>query len=189
MAILDIRIKNMVCPRCITAVKGVLEAQEIEFSEVNLGTVKMTQSLSENQKHALSISLLNLGFELLESDKSALISQIKTLIIQQIHHSSESLQVNFSTYLSKQLQQEYTSLSKLFSSVEGLTIEKFITTQKIEKAKELILYDQMNLAEIAFQIGYSNSAYLSAQFKKETGMTPTEFRKQSDPNRKSLDSI
>lgn len=154
-----------------------------------LGQVDLDKPITAAQKGQLSLLLQSKGFELLESEKSTLITQIKTAIISQIHHSNIVMKENFSTFLAKQLDHEYTSLSKLFSSVEGITIEKFITAQKIEKAKELILYDQMSLAEIAFQLDYNSAAYLSAQFKKETGMTPSEFKKQSNPKRKNLDSI
>ena len=184
-----IHIKNMVCPRCISAVEGILQEQGIGYSEVKLGEVNLTKSISEEQKQRLSKSLMSQGFELLENEKSSLIAQIKTAVIAQVHHSKEPMKENFSSYLSKRLHHEYTALSKLFSSVEGITIEKYITAQKIEKAKELLYYDEMSLAEIAFQLDYSSSAYLSSQFKKETGMTPSEFKKQSDPKRRNLDSF
>jgi AraC-like DNA-binding protein len=185
----SIQIKNMVCPRCISAVEGILQEQGIGYSEVKLGEVNLTKSISEQQKERLSESLTSQGFELLENEKSSLIAQIKTAVIAQIHHSKEPMKENFSSYLSQRLHHEYTALSKLFSSVEGITIEKYITAQKIEKAKELLYYDEMSLAEIAFQLDYSSSAYLSSQFKKETGMTPSEFKKQSDPKRRNLDSF
>jgi len=185
----SIHIKNMVCPRCISAVEGFLQVQRIGYSEVKLGEVNLTNSISHEQKERLSESLMSQGFELLENEKSSLIAQIKAVVIAQVHHSKESMKENFSSYLSKRLHHEYTALSKLFSSVEGITIEKYITAQKIEKAKELLYYDEMSLAEIAFQLDYSSSAYLSSQFKKETGMTPSEFKKLSDPKRRNLDSF
>lgn len=185
----SIHIKNMVCPRCISAVEGILQEQGIGYSEVKLGEVNLTKSISEEQKQRLSKSLMSQGFELLENEKSSLIAQIKTAVIDQVHHSKEPMKENFSSYLSKRLHHDYTALSKLFSSVEGITIEKYITAQKIEKAKELLYYDEMSLAEIAFQLDYSSSAYLSSQFKKETGMTPSEFKKQSNPKRRNLDSF
>jgi AraC-like DNA-binding protein len=185
----SIHIKNMVCPRCISAVEGILHEQGIGYSDVKLGEVNLTNSISHEQKERLSESLMSQGFELLENEKSSLIAQIKAVVIAQVHHSKESMKENFSSYLSKRLHHEYTALSKLFSSVEGITIEKYITAQKIEKAKELLYYDEMSLAEIAFQLDYSSSAYLSSQFKKETGMTPSEFKKLSDPKRRNLDSF
>lgn len=185
----EIHIKNMVCPRCIRAVEGILKEQEILYSQVKLGEVSLNNSITSIQKGKLSEALSLQGFELLETEKSSLIAQIKAAIISQIHYESAAMKENFSSFLAKKLNHEYTSLSKLFSSVEGITIEKYITAQKIEKAKELLYYDQMSLSEIAFQLDYSSSAYLSSQFKKETGMTPSEFKKQSDPKRKNLDSL
>jgi AraC-like DNA-binding protein len=184
-----IHIKNMVCPRCISAVEMILKEQDILYSQVKLGEVSLNNSITSIQKGKLSEALSLQGFELLETEKSTLIAHIKAAIISQIHHESAPMTENFSTFLASRLNQEYTSLSRLFSSVEGITIEKYITAQKIEKAKELLYYDEMSLAEIAFQLDYSSSAYLSSQFKKETGMTPSEFKKQSDPKRRNLDSL
>jgi len=184
-----IHIKNMVCPRCISAVEIILKEQEILYSQVKLGEVSLDNSITSIQKGKLSEALSLQGFELLESEKSSLIAQIKAAIISKIHHSSSPMKENFSTFLANWLNQEYSSISRIFSSIEGITIEKYITAQKIEKAKELLYYDEMSLAEIAFQLDYSSSAYLSSQFKKETGMTPSEFKKQIDPKRRNLDSL
>lgn len=179
----------MVCPRCIAAVRKSLEELEIPVDSIELGKVQLATSLSSEQKSILSKSLENQGFELLESKNAALISQIKSLIIEQIHHSDQNLGENFSTFLSEKLQHEYTSLSRLFSQVEGITIERFITRQKIERVKELLFYNQLNLSQIAFDLSYSSVAHLSAQFKKETGMTPSEFKKNHPGKRLSLDKI
>ncbi|SEG18120.1 helix-turn-helix domain-containing protein [Algoriphagus boritolerans] len=186
---MEILIKNMVCPRCIQAVKESLQALEIPFESIELGKVTLVNSLLKDQKSELAKSLSEKGFELLESKNAALISQIKSLIINQIHHSDQVMGENFSTFLSENLHQEYTSLSRLFSQVEGLTIEKYITRQKIERVKELLFYDQLSLSQIAFELNYSSVAYLSAQFKKETGMTPSEFKKSRKIDRKSLDQL
>ncbi|EOZ95798.1 putative regulatory protein [Indibacter alkaliphilus LW1] len=182
-------IKNMVCPRCIMAVETVLDELEIPYKSVQLGQVDFSQAIPKGKMESLDKKLTGLGFELLESGKSSLISQIKTLIIDQIHHKNEALRVNFSTLLSDQLHHDYTYLSRLFSSVEGITIEKFITKQRIEKVKEMLFYDELTLAEIAFKLDYSSSAYLSTQFKKETGMTPSQFKKMHSPDRRHLDSL
>ena len=182
-------IKNMVCPRCVEAVKDSLLDLEIGFSGIELGKVTLTQELTEDVKSTLSAALESKGFELLEFGKSGLISQIKSLIIGQIHHSGEQMHENFSSFLAEKLEHEYTSLSRLFSQVEGITIEKFITRQKIERVKEFLFYDQLSLSEIAFKLGYSSAAYLSSQFKKETGMTPSEFKKSHSGERKSLDQF
>lgn len=183
-----LHIKNMVCPRCIMAVKGVFDDVQLPIEEVVLGEVKLQQQASPEQLKVVKERLQELGFDLLESGKSALISKIKTLLIEQIHYASEPLSVNFSTYLSEKLHYEYSYLSRLFSSVEGITIEKFITSQKIEKVKELLFYDEQSLSEIAFQLNYSSVAHLSSQFKKETGMTPTAFKAQRRPAHAPRDS-
>lgn len=186
---MEILIKNMVCPRCIEAVRKSLEELEIHFDSIDLGKVTLPSPLSSDQKAHLSKLLKSKGFELLESKNVVLISQIKSLIIEQIHHSDQNLSENFSTFLAEKLQHEYTALSRLFSQVEGITIERFVTRQKIERVKELLFYDQLNLSQIAFELNYSSVAYLSSQFKKETGMTPSEFKKSRNMGRKSLDQI
>jgi AraC-like DNA-binding protein len=186
---MELLIKNMVCPRCIDAVKDSLEDSKIQFEAVELGKVRLQSSLTSTQKDHLSKSLESKGFELLESRTSALISQIKTLIIEQVHHSDQRLGENFSSFLAERLGQEYSSLSKLFSQVEGITIEKYVTRQRIERVKEFLFYDQLSLSEIAFKMDYSSVAHLSSQFKKETGMAPTEFKKSHSVPRKSLDKV
>lgn len=184
-----IHIKNMVCPRCIIAVEQLFEDLQIDITSIRLGSVTVSFPFTEQQYENLKTGLDALGFELLESERSALISQMKSLIIDQLRNKQEKLHVNFSTFLSENLNHEYTYLSRLFSATEGITIEKFITTQKIERVKELLFYDQLTLSEIAFQMDYSSVAYLSAQFKKETGMTPSAFKKQNRPGHRYLDDI
>jgi len=186
---MEILIKNMVCPRCIEAVTKTFEELEIPIDAIELGKVHLPSPLSSELKSILSKSLKSQGFELLESKNAALISQIKSLIIKQIHHSDQILGENYSTFLSEKLEQEYTSLSRLFAQVEGITIERFITRQKIERVKELLFYNQMNLSQISFDLNYSSVAHLSTQFKKETGMTPSEFKKNRSGERQSLDKI
>lgn len=176
-----IHIKNMVCPRCIMAVEDLFKVLNIEIKSIRLGEVVVSRKLEDETKRQLAKQLKDLGFALLEPGKSLIISQIKSMLIQQIHHTNEPLKVNYSTFLSENLHHDYSYLSRLFSSVEGVTIEKFITAQKIERVKELLFYNEMNLSEIAFQMNYSSVAHLSAQFKKETGMTPSAFKKQKSP--------
>ena len=184
-----IHVKNMVCPRCIASVKEALDQLKLSYSSIELGRITLESSPSVSQKKQLSESLQTRGFELLEEGKSTLISHIKSILIEQIQHTDESIRENFSSFISEKLNHEYTYLSKLFSQVEGITIEKYITRLKIERVKELMFYKEKSLSEIADQLGYSSVAYLSAQFKKETGMTPSEFKKQTKTGRKSLDSI
>ena len=182
-------IKNMVCPRCIESVRSIFNEMNIETTSVQLGEVTTSNSISTSQKTELQELLNKKGFELLEDNKSKLISQIKSIIVDQIHHSHEVLKVNFSTLLAANLNHDYSYLSRLFSSVEGITIERYVLKQKIERVKELIFYKELTLSEIAFEMNYSSVAHLSAQFKKETGMTPTQFKDQSKQERKSLDVL
>lgn len=179
----------MVCPRCIAAVENVLREANIPFGAIKLGEVELTTDLTDMQQSELATKLQSIGFELLESERSKTISQIKTLIIKQIHHDKHKLNVNLSTLLADALHQDYSGLSRLFSSVEGITIEKFAMRQKIERVKELLFYDELNLSEIAFEMNYSSVAHLSAQFKKETGMTPTQFKANKDSGRISIDGV
>jgi AraC family transcriptional regulator len=184
-----IYIKNMVCSRCILVVKQELEKLKLVANSIVLGEVQLKEEPSEKQLTQLKISLSALGFEILDDSKKKLIEKIKNIVIDQVHHSSINDHYNFSEILSKKLHKDYSYLSGLFSEVEGITIEKYIINQKIEKAKELIAYNEMNFNEIAYQLGYSSSAHLSAQFKKITGLTPTHFKKAGDKRRKSLDKI
>tara|TARA_R110002020_G_scaffold52026_6_gene146747 strand:- start:2010 stop:2573 length:564 start_codon:yes stop_codon:yes gene_type:complete len=184
-----IYVKNMVCPRCITSVSETLKKLHIPYSTVELGKISLDAHLSQTQYKQLVDSLISQGFELLEDGKSTLISQIKSTLIDQIQHSNGEMTENYSRFISEKLKHEYTYLSKLFSQVEGITIEKFITKVKIERVKELIIYNEKSLSEIADLLNYSSVAYLSSQFKKETGMTLSTFRKQGKDSRIGLDKI
>lgn len=189
MSTTTIYIKNMVCPRCIDAVKEICEELNIPIKHLQLGKLETSLSLNDDLKMELDSALKQRGFELLQSKNEKIIEQIKTIIITQIHYSKESLTTNFSTYLSEKLHYEYATLSRIFSSVEGITIERFILKQKIERVKELLYYKELTLSEIAFQMNYSSVAHLSAQFKKETGMSPSQFKKLKNPPLQSLDDI
>jgi AraC family transcriptional regulator len=186
-------IKNMVCNRCIAAVKQELEQQGLHPKRISLGEVDIEETeLSENQLHNLDTALVNLGFERIDDRKGRLIEAIKSKVIQMIHHTDKvNLKFNWSSVLSEELHYEYNYLSNLFSSVEGITLEQYIIRQKIEKVKELLFYDELNLSEIAYRLGYSSVAHLSTQFKKVTGLTPSEMKKsrEIDQNRKPLDSV
>ncbi len=179
----------MVCPRCIDTVKDIFDELKIETTSVQLGAVVTPSDILPAQKVEIEQRLSAKGFELLQDNKSKLISKIKAIIIDQIHYKGTALKVNFSTVIADKLNHGYPSLSRLFSSVEGITIERFILKQKVEHVKELLFYDELTLSEIAFQMDYSSVAHLSAQFKKETGMTPSEFKKMRKPGHKSLDSL
>jgi len=183
-----LQIKNMVCPRCVMAVQNLFHSLGIDFIEVRLGEVLLENDLKQKQKSEFREKLQQLGFELLDDKHAALINQIKTLIIGLIQNEKE-LNLNLSSFLSKKLNRDYSQLSKLFSSTVGITIEQFTILQKIEKVKELLIYDELSLKEIAFRLGYSSTAYLSSQFKKITGLTPTEFKNLTQKDRKSPDEI
>lgn len=185
---MELAIKNMVCPRCIAAVDATLRNMGIHAEQVNLGQVIIKEELESNQLAELKRLLQQQGFELLEADKDRIIDRIKSIIIEHIHHMNGK-PVVFSELLSKELNKDYSGLSKLFSAEEGITIEQFIILQKIEKVKELLLYKELNLTEIADLLGYSSSAHLSSQFRKITGLTPTAFRSSGTNNRHSIDSL
>jgi len=186
---ITLHIKNMVCPRCTSTVQSIFNSLNIDVQSIKLGEVVIGSQLNKDLKLKLEVQLSEHGFELLEDHNSKIISQIKALIVDHVHHNVTDLKINFSSFLSEKLNHEYSALSKLFSAVEGLTIERFILKQKIEKVKELLFYNELNLSEIAFRMNYSSSAHLSSQFKKETGMTPSAFKKTRNPSHRSLDSI
>ena len=179
----------MVCGRCILVVKQELEKLGIPVKQVSLGEVETTEDIPNDTIAILSKNLTALGFELLDSNKHQLIEKIKNTIINQVHYSEGERVYNYSEILSKALLKDYSYLSNLFSEVEGITIEKYIIHQKIEKAKELIIYDELSLSEIAYRLGYSSVAHLSNQFKKVTGLTPTHFKQVGRNKRKPLDQV
>jgi len=183
-------IKNMVCNRCKMVVKTELEKLGFNPVFVKLGEVELVQeNLNTAQSEAIKKALSNFGFELLTDKKKQIIEQIKTTIIELVHYQNEPLKSNLSDYLSKKLNTEYAYLSAIFSEIEQNTIEKYFIQQKIEKAKELLTYGEHSLSEIAFQLNYSSVAHLSAQFKKISGQTPSQYKQSQDLNRKTLDEI
>ncbi|AEV96432.1 AraC family transcriptional regulator [Niastella koreensis] len=182
-------IKNMVTHRCILVVRDALEKLGIRYSEVNLGEVSLKENISDTQLNQIKSSLLSLDLELLEDKKTILVQQIKTLIIDLIYHSDEPLVKNLSVYLSLQLQYDYTYMSNLFSNQQGITIEKYYICHKIERVKELLLYNELSLTDIAFNLHYSSVAHLSAQFKKVTGVTPTQFKQTSGNKRDLIENV
>jgi AraC-like DNA-binding protein len=182
-------IKNMVCGRCEMAIQLELEKMKISILSMQLGEVEIARDLKETEKETLSRNLNALGFELLDDKISRTIERIKNLIIDLVHYQNEKLKINLSTYLADDLMQDYSALSNLFSETEGTTIEHFFIAQKIERAKELLLYNELTLSEIAIQLNYSNVAHLSNQFKKVTGFTPTHFKKLKEIKRKQIDSL
>ena len=179
----------MVSDRCKTAVKEELKKFGFHFIVVDLGEVEIMEDLTNEQNEELKKALLNLGFELMDNKKAILIEKIKNTIIEMVHHSNETIKVNFSDYLSEKLNYDYTYLANLFSEVQGTTIEQFIISHKIERIKELIIYGELNITEIAWKMNYSSVAHLSNQFKKMTGLSPSHFKQLRDKKRCSIEDV
>lgn len=182
-------IKNMVCSRCKMVVQAELENAGLQPLHVELGEIEIKEAPTTLQHTQLDAALKKLGFELIDDKKSRIIEKIKTLIVTLIHHSDQYININLSHYLSASLNYEYGYLSNLFSEVEGITVEKYFIAQKIEKVKELLMYDELSLSEIAHRFNYSSVAYLSAQFKKTTGLTPTFFKSMKEHKRKNIEEL
>lgn len=170
-------------------VKAQLENKGRSPLFVNLGEVEIEGDLSKEQLSQLDTSLKSLGFELIDNKKSQTIEKIKNAIVTLVHHSDHNLKTNLSKFITSQIHQDYNYLSNLFSEVEGTTIEKYFITQRIERVKELIVYDELSLSEIADQLGYSSVAYLSNQFKKVTGFTPSHFKSLKEHKRKNIEEL
>lgn len=180
----------MVCNRCIKVVKDEFAKLDLVIEEIELGKVNVSTQLSNDRIKEVRKVLDDNGFELIDDKKSKLIDRIKTIIIERIHYSDTGFEsLNSSEYLSIELGHDYSYLSNLFSSVEGITIEKYIINQKIEKVKELLVYGELSLNEISYQLGYSSVQHLSNQFKKITGLTPSHFKKLKENKRKPLDEV
>lgn len=182
-------IKNMVCDRCIMVVKSELKKLDIQTENVTLGKVALKQELSDDQIKMLNENLLARGFEVIDDKKSQIIEGIKNVIIELVHYQDSETKNNLSDILSNKLQHDYNYLSNLFSEVESTTIEKYFIAQKIEKVKELLGYDELSLSEIADSLNYSSVAYLSNQFKKVTGLTPSQFKQIKEDKRTPLDEV
>lgn len=182
-------IKYMVSLRCKMLVKDELEKLGLHYILVDLGTVEIMENITAGQHALLAQNLLKSGLELLDDKKSILIEKIKGVIIEMIHYSDELPAINYSDYISEKLGYDYTYLANTFSEVKGITIQQFIIIHKIEKVKELLLYDELNLTEIAFKMHYSSVAHLSNQFKKITGLTPSFFKKLKQKRQQNLENL
>ncbi|HET8962606.1 MAG TPA: helix-turn-helix transcriptional regulator [Chitinophagales bacterium] len=182
-------IKNMVCDRCKMAVKYELVRLGLKPIRVDLGEVETEDELTETQYQKFVSALQGYGFEIIDKSNSRIIEKVKSVIIELIHRSDETIKINYSVHIESKLKKKYNYLSNLFSEIEGITIEQFIIYQKIEKVKELLVYDELSLSEIADKLGYSSVAYLSTQFKKTTGLTPSYFKSIKDKKRLSLDNL
>ena len=179
----------MVSLRCKMVVKEELKKLGLLYSCIDLGTVDMMEKITQDQRNQLKKNLLRSGLELLDNKKNILIEKIKDVIIEMIHYSDELPEVNYSDYISEKLQNDYTYLSNTFSEVKGITIQHFIIIHKIEKVKELLLYDELNLTEISYKLHYSSVAHLSNQFKKITGLSPSFFKKLKQKRQGNLENL
>ncbi|MBS1594085.1 MAG: helix-turn-helix transcriptional regulator [Bacteroidetes bacterium] len=182
-------IKHMVCDRCVMAVESELQKLGLRAKHIKLGEITLDSDPSEEQKEHLNEALTRLGFELINDKKSRIIEKIKTTIIALVHNQDIDVKENLSEVLKKELHHDYNYLSNLFSEVEGTTIEKYFIAQKIERVKELLVYDELSLSEIAYKLNYSSVGYLSNQFKKITGLTPSHFKQIKEDKRKPLDKV
>lgn len=182
-------IRNMVCNRCIMAVRQAFENAGLKPIDVNLGEVNLAELITPVQLHDINQQLNNIGFEILDDKNKKLIEKIKTFLIQKVQNGEIEEHFNLSDFLSQKLNKAYPQLSRLFSQVEGITLEQFFILQKIEKVKEWLVYDERTLSEISYQLGYSSVAHLSSQFKKVTGFTPSQFKKMGTSHRKPIDKV
>lgn len=182
-------IKYMVSLRCKMMVKEELKKLGVRYIAVDLGTVEIQEDITQQQHDLLKENLLKSGLELLDNKKSILIEKIKSVIIEMIHYSEEIPKINYSDYISEKLKYDYTYLSNVFSEVKGITIQQFIIIHKIEKVKELLLYDELNLTEISYKLHYSSVAHLSNQFKKVTGLSPSFFKQLKQKRKGNLENM
>lgn len=182
-------VKNMVCDRCKLVVKDIFEKAGTHVIKVELGVIEIAENPASEQLQSIRHMFAAVGFELIEDKQSRVVEKIKTLLVELIHSDYSHLKGNYSDYLSEKLNREYSGLSTLFSLHEGIAIEQYIIRQKIERVKELLLYDELNLSQIADELHYSSVAHLSNQFKKVTGLTPGQYRLSSHKHRQSLDKV
>ena len=187
--LLKLYIKYMVSNRCKMAVKDELKKLGLHFMVVDLGEVDIMENITAEQREQLKTALLNSGLELMDDKRAVLIEKIKNVIIEMVHHSDELIKINFSDFLSEKLNHNYTYLANLFSEVQGTTIEQFLISHKIERIKELIIYGELNITEIAWKMNYSSVAHLSNQFKKVTGLSPSHFKQLKDKRRSPIEEI
>ena len=186
---MKIYIRNMVCIRCQMVVKAELENIGVRYVDVKIGEVNTVEDVSRDKLDQLDLALRKAGLMLMDDKKSILVEKIKAAVIELVHYTEDQIKTNLSDYLSEKLNYDYTYLANLFSEVKGITIEDFYLTHKIEKVKELIVYDELNLSEIAYKLHYSSVSHLSNQFKKITGLTPSHFKKLKNKRRRTLEDV
>ncbi len=182
-------IKYMVSLRCKMMVKEELKKLGLHYVIVELGMIEILEDITLEQRKQLKETLFHSGLELLDDKKSILIEKIKNVITEMIHYSDELPKVNYSDYISEKLDYDYTYLANIFSEIRGITIQQFITIHKIERVKELLIYDELNLTEISYKMHYSSVAHLSNQFKKITGLTPTFYKQLKDKRKANLEDL
>ena len=179
----------MVSLRCKMMVKSELDKLGLQYTVVELGEIHIIGTLSKEKINELGIALIKIGLELLDNKKTQLVEKIKNVVIEMVHYAEELPRTNFSDYLSEKLQMDYSNMSNIFSQIKGITIEHYIVIHKIEKVKELLIYDELSIKEIAFKMNYSGSSHLSNQFKKVTGLTPTFFKTMKNYRRNGLEDL
>ena len=179
----------MVCVRCKMVVKTELKNLGLHFIVVDLGEVEIMEKITDEQRNLLQIALLESGLELMDDNRAILIEKIKKVIIEMVHHSNGIIKTNFSDYLSEKMDYDYTYLANLFSEVQGTTIEQFIISHKVERIKELIIYGELNISEIAWKMNYCTVSHLSNQFKKVTGLSPYHFKQLKNKRRRPIEEI
>jgi AraC-like DNA-binding protein len=179
----------MISARCKMLVRDALKALGLHFVIVDLGEVDVMENITTTQREQLRIALQDAGLELMEDKRAILLEKIKLTIIDVVHHREEDTRINFSHYLAEKLQYDYTHLANIFSEASGTTIEQYMIAQKVERIKELITYDELNITEIAWKMNYSSVAHLSNQFKKVTGLSPSHFKKIKDNKRQTLEEV
>ena len=182
-------IKNMVCQRCVLTVENILTELKIPFHKISLGEVDLDQKLSTDELKTIDEALQKVGFELIERRVNKIIEDIKKAVIEYLNLGMENENLKLSSFITKKIPYDYSYLSDLFSTIEGKTIEQFFILSRIEKVKELLVYDQLSLTEISYQTGFSSVHHLSAQFKKVTGLTPSHFKRIAAEKRKYLDRL
>ncbi len=187
--LMKLYIKNMVCPRCITSVEQILKRNNLQTKYVRLGEVELEKKPTASQLKNFTQELLETGFELLDDQKTQLIEQVKNLLIQKVQGGNVEEHFSLTKFISEKVFKDYSAVSKLFSQLEGITLEQFFNLQKIEKVKEWLIYKEQSLTQIAFNLGYSSTQHLSSQFKNLIGMTPSQFKKLGALNRKSIDAV
>lgn len=186
---LKLYIKYMVSTRCKIAVKEELKKLGLHFVIVDLGEIDIMENITEEQREQLKAGLLEVGLELMDDKRAILIEKIKNVITEMIHYTDELPKINYSDYISEKLNFDYTYLSNIFSEVKGITLQQFIIIHKIEKVKELLAYDEYSLTEISYKMNYSSVAHLSNQFKKITGLSPSQFKQLKDKRRSPIEEI